>query len=143
MVIGVSALNTIISYFRNIGNKIIKNIFFPYFMTLRWRQYNAVYSSDENGVLFNNDKTVLIKYPEGNKAKSYTVPEGVKTIDELSVHLCKYLEEIYIGSNVSHINVAALSRNEALKKIIVDEANDQLNNVSNYCCIIRSAWWSG
>ena len=84
---------------------------------------NAVYSSDEYGVLFNNDKTVLIKYPEGNKAKSYTVPDSVKIIDELSIHLCEYLEEIYIGSNVSHINVAALSRNVALKKIAVDEAN--------------------
>lgn len=84
---------------------------------------NLVYSSDERGVLFDKNKTLLIKYPEGNKEIKYTVPDSVITIGELSVHMCDYLEEIYIGDNVSYIEIGALSRNAALRKIEVAENN--------------------
>ena len=34
---------------------------------------NPNYSSDEDGVLYNRDKTVLIQYPIGNERKNYTI----------------------------------------------------------------------
>lgn len=40
---------------------------------------NAVFSSDQDGVLFNKDKTTLIKAP-AMMAGAYPVPEGVQTI---------------------------------------------------------------
>lgn len=40
---------------------------------------NAAYSSID-GVLFNKDKTVIIAYPGGRTATSYTIPDGVKEI---------------------------------------------------------------
>ena len=88
---------------------------------------SSVYSSDEHGVLFDKDKTLLIKYPEGNKATKYMVPDSVITIGEFSIHMCDYLEELYIGDNVSYIEIGALSRNPALRKIEV-----AANNL-NYC----------
>ncbi len=41
---------------------------------------NPNYSSDENGVLFDKDKTVLYIYPNGKTEKEYIVPDSVKTI---------------------------------------------------------------
>ena len=40
----------------------------------------SAFLSAENGVLFNKDKTRLIKYPKMKTASSYTVPGSVKTI---------------------------------------------------------------
>ena len=41
---------------------------------------NEAFSTDENGVLFNKNKTELIYYPLGKEAEYYTVPDGVVTI---------------------------------------------------------------
>ena len=40
---------------------------------------NEKYSS-ENGVLYNKDKTTLIKYPEGKKDTNFTIPNSVTTL---------------------------------------------------------------
>ena len=44
---------------------------------------NSKFSSKE-GVLFNKEKTALIKYPIGKKDEIYNIPEGVETVSELS-----------------------------------------------------------
>lgn len=44
---------------------------------------NPYFSSDERGVLFNKDKTVLIQYPLGNKETSYQIP---KTVQKFALH---------------------------------------------------------
>ena len=41
---------------------------------------NPKYSSDENGVLFNNDKTEIIRYPKCSPLETYEIPEGVTSI---------------------------------------------------------------
>ena len=38
---------------------------------------NGYFSSDSYGVLFNKDKTVLLRYPSGNSRESYEVPSSV------------------------------------------------------------------
>lgn len=40
---------------------------------------NANYSS-ENGVLFNKDKTKIVRYPAGKKDSSYSIPDSVTSI---------------------------------------------------------------
>ncbi len=41
---------------------------------------NGYFSSDDKGVLFDKNKTVLISFPTGLAISEYTVPEGVKSI---------------------------------------------------------------
>lgn len=41
---------------------------------------NPKYSSDEYGVLFNNDKTEIILFPKCSPIESYDIPEGVMSI---------------------------------------------------------------
>lgn len=59
---------------------------------------NPYYSSDENGVLYNKDKTVLLAYPSLSKAESFTVPETVKEIEKFAFAETKNLKTVKMTS---------------------------------------------
>ena len=63
---------------------------------------NETYAS-QNGVLFNKDKTTLLKYPEGRVATSYLVPESVTCIATDAIENCTSLKNLVISSNVNTI----------------------------------------
>lgn len=90
------------------------------------------YYTVEDGVLFNNDKTILLQYPSGKKNTSYVIPSSVGLIANYafvnvpslhSVHIsnsvaeigegnfmdCKNLETIKIGNSVTSIGDYAFS----------------------------------
>ncbi len=58
---------------------------------------NEYYSSNEDGVLFNKDKTTLIQYPIGNTRKKYTIPDSVTSINEGAFMACKHLTDVTIS----------------------------------------------
>ena len=64
---------------------------------------NNPHYSSENGVLFNKDKTVLVMFPYGNKATSYTVPDGVTTIGERAFDDCYSLKNITLPDSLTTI----------------------------------------
>ena len=68
---------------------------------------NAHYSSD-NGVLFNKNKTTLIRCPI-RKTGSYIIPNGVKTIGYEAFFYCHNLTEISLPNSVTHIEIRAFS----------------------------------
>ncbi len=68
---------------------------------------NKYYSSDEYGVLFNKDKTTLVKYPVGNKRTCYTIPDGVTTICSSAFYSCNHLINITIPDSVTTIGNSA------------------------------------
>lgn len=55
--------------------------------------------ASENGVLFNKDKTILLKYPEGKKDKSYTIPNSVEFINKEAFSNCDNLMEFKVLSD--------------------------------------------
>lgn len=63
---------------------------------------NPNYSS-EDGVLFNKNKTKLIKYPLGKTQKEYVIPNSVTNIGEGAFDSCEHLESISIPNNVTII----------------------------------------
>ncbi len=63
---------------------------------------NPVFSS-VNGVLFNKDQTVLIKYPANKKDVSYTIPDSVTTISDMAFAYNKNLVSIIIPDSVTNI----------------------------------------
>ena len=72
---------------------------------------NANYSSLD-GVLFNKNKTILLKYPTGNSAVSYTVPSSVETIEGRSFSILEYtdnntLRTIILNNGLKNINIFA------------------------------------
>lgn len=78
---------------------------------------NKVYSSDENGVLYNKDRTKLIAYPSGSKAVDYTVTDGVKTIGEYAFLLNSAIESIILPDSVDKIETCAFAACTELKKV--------------------------
>ncbi len=78
---------------------------------------NKYYCSDEYGVLFNKDKTELVKYPAGIKNKEYRIPDGVKSIGSGAFHNCNNLKSIIIPSS---IEVRYSNAFESTEKNILD-----------------------
>jgi hypothetical protein len=61
---------------------------------------NPSYASID-GVLFNKDKTRIIRYPEGKKAGTYSIPSSVTVIDDYAFCDCINLTSINIPSSVT------------------------------------------
>ena len=57
---------------------------------------NTMYSSID-GVLFNKERTALLKYPEGRENKDYTVPDRVITIGRGAFKNCSNLQTITLS----------------------------------------------
>ena len=63
--------------------------------------------SSVNGVLFDKNKTRLIKYPAGKSDTTYTIPEGVTSIDKYAFQYCISLTSITIPEGVTSIGNGA------------------------------------
>lgn len=83
---------------------------------------NSAFSSDENGVLYNGDKTALIKYPAASKLKSYTVPASVIEIYPYAFDGCSVLEEVKFEENSALASVTHNAFSDSsLKRITLPE----------------------
>lgn len=82
---------------------------------------NSSYSSVD-GVLYNFDKTVLVKYPP-KKSGKYTVPEGVTKIKSRAFYGCEALTELEISSSVADFDAAAFYGCRLLSAINVSPEN--------------------
>ena len=67
------------------------------------------YYSDENGVLFNKEKTELILYPGVKSEDAYTIPDSVEKICRGAFHQCKRLKDIVFNKSLKEIDYQAFS----------------------------------
>lgn len=56
-----------------------------------------------DGVLFDRSGQRLISYPCGNMATRYTIPYGVRDIDDYSIFYCDYLQKVTVPNSVIRI----------------------------------------
>lgn len=70
----------------------------------------------KDGVLFNKDKTVLLRYPQAKKG-AYTVPDGVKKIDEAAFAECSGLTSVTVPDSVTEIGRRAFFECKALTEV--------------------------
>lgn len=78
---------------------------------------------DEDGVLFNYDKTILVDYPGGKSGESYVIPSTVTTIGTYAfISDIPALTTITIPASVSVINNSAFDRQTKLHTINVERA---------------------
>ena len=71
------------------------------------------------GVLFNKNKTKLIKFPRGSKSTSYTIPVGVTEIEDGAFSGCRGLTSIEIPNSVTHIGHYAFCACENLISVTI------------------------
>ena len=106
---------------------------------------NLHYSSDEYGVLYNKDKTELIRYPTGNPRSSFSIPntvqivadyaffgsdyltviefsDTVKCIGEYSFYGCEVLINVFLGNGVKSIGDNAFGMCKNFQTITISES---------------------
>ena len=81
---------------------------------------NTVYSS-VNGVLFNKDKTELIRYPEGKADTSYSIPDSVTSIGDYAFRDCSRLTSITIPDSVTSIGYSAFYGCGSLTSVYISD----------------------
>ncbi|HUE36529.1 MAG TPA: leucine-rich repeat domain-containing protein [Candidatus Acidoferrum sp.] len=85
--------------------------------------------SSAAGVLFNQDQTILIGYPEG-KAGSYAVPDSVTNIGTYAFFDSSNLTSVAISTNVSSIQTYAFYDTPGLTAITVNTNNLSYSSVA-------------
>ncbi len=96
---------------------------------------NLAFSSDENGVLYNADKTAIIKYPAASSLKSYTVPASVSKIYPYAFDGCSMLEEVNFEENSALDSVGNNSFSDsAIKRVTLPKSVKFIGEAAFYNC---------
>ncbi len=80
---------------------------------------NSYYLNDEYGVLFNKDKSELIKYPIGNSRSEYTIPDSVITICDYAFFNCNNIVSITIPDSVTTIGYESFYNSANLASVTI------------------------
>jgi len=99
--------------------------------------------SSENGILFNKDKTEIIKYPSAIEEDLYVIPQSVITVGEYSFEKAIYLYTTTIGKNVQNIENGAFSGCVCLENVEISENVVSLGENSFSGCLGISSVYFG
>ena len=94
---------------------------------------NMNYTS-EDGVLFNKTKTILKQYPVGKTNTTYTIPDGVITIDSGSFETCHNLISVTIPNSVTSIKRGAFAECINLTTVIIGKKVDTIEEYAFFYC---------
>lgn len=97
---------------------------------------NPNYSSDEYGVLFDKEKTTIIKFPIGRSAKEYIIPNGVAKMSEGVFEDCKKIEKVVIPEGVSQISKQAFKNCKGLTSITIPNGVTVIGGYAFFDCSI-------
>jgi len=94
---------------------------------------NAAYSSDDRGVLFNKNKTILQEVPAAISGH-YRMPEGVTEIARAAFIYCDELTGIDLPDSLTTIGQEAFFECTALKEIEIPDSVKAIDAFTFYCC---------
>ncbi|MBQ6539800.1 MAG: leucine-rich repeat protein, partial [Oscillospiraceae bacterium] len=94
---------------------------------------NQAYCTDQRGVLYSKDKTVLIKAPVSLSGK-YAVPGTVNAISSCAFEDCRLLTGITIPQSVASIGDNAFSNCSSITDITIPESVYDLGEAVFRCC---------
>ena len=96
------------------------------------------YFSSKDGILFNKDKTTLIRYPEGSKRTVYSIPSTVRNIGEDAFSYSN-LTSITIPDRVTSIGSWAFTYCDSLTSITIPSSVTNIGDFAFYHCYNLSA----
>ena len=82
-----------------------------------------------NGVLYNKDKTTIMRYPAGKKDENYKIPDGVTSIGDDTFEDCISLTSITIPDSVTSIGSSAFYDCTSLTSITIP---DSVTSIDRY-----------
>lgn len=94
---------------------------------------NGSHYKVEDGVLYNGNKTMLIKYPAKKPTKQFDVPESVKDVCGEAFENVSYLTKLEFGKRVRSIQSEAIHKAEKLKSIVIN--SKRLRYCSSYAVL--------
>ena len=80
---------------------------------------NPYFSSDEDGVLYNKDKTLLLHYPLGKETETYTVADSVKEIDRYAFSFMQKTDRVILPPHLETLGYAAFAWCWTLKEVVI------------------------
>lgn len=90
--------------------------------------------TSEDGILYDKEKTVLVRYPSKRKNEKVVVPDSVKMIGFGAFDGCSYLKEIIIPDGVKNIQEEAFFGCCSLEKLRIPEKCTYLGEDSLVGC---------
>ena len=98
----------------------------------------------ENGILFNKDKTKLIRYPEGKAYKSYVIPDSVTSINSYAFENCTSLVSIAIPYSVTNIDNSAFRGCTSLTSVTISDSITSINYYAfENCTSLKDVYYAG
>jgi len=88
----------------------------------------------EGGVLFNKDKTVLIRYPPTNPDTTYTIPKYVRIIGPHAFQNCRNLKEVVLNDGLEIIEDSAFDDCKALESIDLPDSLEEIGQWAFHGC---------
>ena len=108
------------------------------------KEGNPNYSSDEYGVLFNKDKTLLIQYPIGNTRTSYTIPDSVTSIGYGAFSSCNRLTSVTIPDSVTSIGNYAFDNCTNLTSVTIGNSVTSIDYCAFWgCASLTDVYYTG
>ena len=103
---------------------------------------NQFYSS-QDGVLYDKNKTKLLKYPEKKKESRYQIPDTVTNIAGNAFYRCYDLEEIIIPDSVTEIGYGAFYGCNGIETIIMGKNVTTIGGYAFFDCDIKDIYYAG
>lgn len=103
------------------------------------------YYTSIDGVLFNKEKTKLVKFPTGRSDMTYTFPEGVTSIGDEAFETNNNLTSIVIPDRIKSIGLCAFALCENLADITIGSGVEKIDyNAFGYTAYANNeANWDG
>lgn len=94
---------------------------------------NTAYCS-EYGVLYNKEKTELIRFPKEKADTSFTIPNSVTKIADGAFENCQYLKSVTIPDGVTSIGNDAFNSCSGLTSVTIPDGVTSLDNKAFFGC---------
>ena len=88
----------------------------------------------EDGILFNKDKTVILRYPQQKTNTTYIVPDGVSRIGDNAFRDCGKLTSVTIHNAVIEIGDYAFSGCDGLSAIEIPNSVTKIGMLAFHAC---------
>lgn len=112
--------------------------------TITVEESSKYYCTDNEGVLYNKDKTELIQYPCGRKAANFIIPFTVTTINQAAFAGSEMIVNVIIPESTTTIDSMAFYGCSSLKIVTIPKSVEMIGEKAFYDCFnLAEVYYTG